>query len=90
MLVYVQTPKEQGEGKSIIPIWFPTILLFNHLTVVIAWVVMRTAMKDKDAIPSLRRLFGLLHAVWRCKMCHPLLPLVSLDRADGTRIKIQM
>ena len=90
MLVYVRTPREEKEGNIHIPIWFPTVLLLNHLTVPIAWVLMRNTHKGKNVMPTLGQLFALLHAVWRCKLRYPLMPLILVDNADGTRVKIRI
>ncbi len=90
MLIYVRTPKDEGEGNVHIPIWFPTLLLLNHFTVLIAWAVMRGSKKCKGYLPTLGRSFALLHALWRAKLRHPLRPMVSVDSADGTRVRIRI
>ena len=90
MLVYVRTPREEKEGNVHIPIWFPTILLLNHLAVTVAWVVMRNTKKCKKYAPSLGGMLALLHAIWRFKLRHPLMCMVSVDSADGTRVRIRI
>jgi hypothetical protein len=90
MLIYVRTPKEEKEGNIHIPLWFPTILLLNHISVLIVWAVMRSSKKCNGFAPSLGQSYRLLHAVWRHKLRHPFLPFVSVDSADGVRVRIRI
>lgn len=90
MLIYVRTPKEEKEGNIHIPLWFPTILLLNHISVLIVWAIMRSTKKYEGYVPSLGQSYRLLHAVWRHKLRHPLLPFVSVDSADGVRVRIRI
>ena len=90
MLIYVRTPKEEKEGNIHIPLWFPTILLLNHISVLIVWAVMRSTKKYEGYVPSLGQSYRLLHAVWRHKLRHPFLSFVSVDSADGVRVRIRI
>ena len=90
MLVYVKTQLESSRRAVRIPLWLPTVLLVNHVTVTVAWVVLRKRLRDKGVPLRLGTVYRMLHALWRCKLRFPLMPLVAVDTSDGTRVRFKI
>ena len=89
MLIYVRSKREGGKRDLILPLYFPTILLANHLLVVLAWLVFRKRAKAGERFLTLGQALRLLHVLWWCKLRHPLMPLAEVKAADGTRVRIR-
>lgn len=91
MLLYVRSKREEGKRDIVIPLWFPTVLLVNHLTVTVAWAFFRDKMKAEGVPPpTLGTAYRILHALWRCKLRFPCMPLVEVRAADGTRVRFRI
>ncbi len=90
MLIYVRTRREEGKRARVIPLWCPTVLLVNHLTVAVAWLALQGKARRAGMKLTLVRCYRLLHAVWRHKLRHPRMPLVSVDTTDGTRVRVRI
>ena len=89
MLIYVRNKREEGKHDLVIPLWFPTILIANHISVTLAWVLLRARTKDKRRFLTLGAAYRILHALWRCKLRFPRMPLAVVDSADGTHIRFR-
>lgn len=77
-----------GAGEKPIRVVFPTRLLFNGLTALLA----KTAVQKYAPGEHLRAsdLHRLMRELNRMKRIHPNLELVSVDSADGDHIRITL
>ncbi|MBQ8577415.1 MAG: hypothetical protein IJ449_05550 [Clostridia bacterium] len=86
MRVVVRTPQLPVP----IPVLFPSLLLFNHLTAVIGLVVLLILQVCGKRLPSPLtpwKCFFLFHrfifAYWKCRILHPGWKLVDVHSADA-------
>ena len=90
MLVLVRARRAEERRAFVIPLWCPTVLLVNHLTVTVAWLALQGKARRAGMGLTLARCYRILHTVWRCKLRYPCMPLVSVDTAEGVRVRVRI
>lgn len=86
MRIYVKN-EDKKHGFWIL---IPSVLLFNHLAMLIVWFGLRCAPQTREKTPPLRALMAFVRAYWRSRLRHPLLYLVDVRSSDGSAVKVRL